>query len=118
MGAAWRELLGRALGSAGEPLIRAVRDNFADALQTLPFQLAHFRPAALHFYMSTLTPLRRALQPALCGAYDSWRETRATQPLERVIRRGAAHWKSVAEHLVSDRSLPGDSETFIETHAL
>ncbi|MDH3716173.1 MAG: hypothetical protein OET44_20270, partial [Gammaproteobacteria bacterium] len=118
LGCEWQDLLARALGKPAEPLIRAVRDNIADALTTLPYLLRDFRPAALHFYFSTLGPLRKSLQPSLINAYDLWRETQQLAQLQQLVERSAEHWLSVAKQLPLDDWERGTAETFVAAHSL
>ena len=118
LGSAWTDLLAGALGGPGEPVIRAVRDNLADALTTLPFLSRDFRPAALHFYFATLGPLRKTLQPGLFDAYEAWRQSGQPGPLRNLIERSAAHWLAVAEKMPTREWLRDTTDGFLAAHAL
>jgi len=117
LGEPWQALLADALGGGGEMLIRAVRDNLADALNTLPHLLGQRHPAPLHFYMSTLGPLRKSLQPGLLDAYETWRSTQQLAPLQALAARSREHWLSVARQMIS-QGLPRDSDEFVTAHCL
>lgn len=69
LGAGWAIKLGSFSGKRAELLARAVRDNLADCLVTLPGLLQREEADSLHFWFSTFDGLRRELFPQLVAAY-------------------------------------------------
>ena len=69
LGPAWDRLVSNFAGKRAEIFARAVRDNLADCLATLPGLLARGTPDSLHFWFSTFDGLRRELFPRLTAAY-------------------------------------------------
>jgi hypothetical protein len=100
LGPAWAEMLAGFRGRRAEVLARAVRDNLADCLSTLPALLEREAPASLHFYFAHREGLGRELFPALTAAYNAWRETGADGALRDAARRGAEHWLQSARRLL------------------
>jgi len=81
--------------------VRAVRDHLADCLVTLPTLLEREAIGSLHFYLANLSGLRRALFPALPGAYESWLGHRDLGRLADIASRGEAHWVDAARRLIA-----------------
>ncbi|MDX1718457.1 MAG: hypothetical protein R3287_16250, partial [Anderseniella sp.] len=100
LGTAWQEMLVGLGPSKAEIMARAVRDHLADALSTLPGLLEAPEPAALHFYMATLSNMRRELFPGLVSAYEIWSATGDSGELEAVTARAAGHWQALAGELI------------------
>jgi len=71
LGAAWPQKVAAFAGKRAELLARAVRDNLADCLVTLPALLQRDGADSLHFWFSTFDGLRRELFPGLVAAYAS-----------------------------------------------
>jgi hypothetical protein len=69
LGDAWAPKLDGFRGKRAELLARAVRDNLADCLVTLPELLRRGADESLHFWFSTFDGLRRELFPRLLAAY-------------------------------------------------
>lgn len=69
LGGAWSRMLDGFAGKRAELLARAVRDNLADCLVTLPGLLQRDNDDSLHFWFSTFDGLRRELFPRLVAAY-------------------------------------------------
>jgi hypothetical protein len=67
----WSRKLEGFAGKRAELLARAVRDNLADCLVTLPALLQRDATDSLHFWFSTFDGLRRELFPRLVDAYRS-----------------------------------------------
>ncbi|TAN55467.1 MAG: hypothetical protein EPN19_02975 [Betaproteobacteria bacterium] len=110
LGARWEEMLAALSEQRAELLVRAVRDNLADCLSTLPGLLEREARASIHFYFSQFDGLRRELFPALTSAYQDWRETGAAGALRPAIERGSEHWARVARELLSRPVPPGGGE--------
>ncbi len=100
---------------------RAVRDCLADCLSTLPGLLAVNNVPGLHFYFASLTPMRKAMFPALVEGYQQWRQQGSMDGLKQAIEPGRAHWMAVAGQLTDAFKLePGKItlKSYIEIHAL
>ena len=97
LGEDWERMLAGLSDFHTELLLRTVRDNLADSLSTLPGLLENAAPARLHFFMATLTNLRRAQWPALDRAYQAWHEHGRTSPLDQAAAQGRSHWLEIAE---------------------
>ena len=96
LGAAWEEMLAGLEDRRLEILARAVRDNLADCLSTLPGLLERDAHASLHFWFSQLDGMRREIFPALGTAYAAWRASGRAAALLEAVGAGAAHWERVA----------------------
>jgi hypothetical protein len=70
LGAAWAPKLEGFAGKRAELLARAVKDNLADCLVTLPGLMQRGATDSLHFWFSTFDGLRRELFPRLVEAYS------------------------------------------------
>jgi hypothetical protein len=101
LGAGWDEMLGGLEDRRIEILARAVRDNLADCLSTLPALLERDAQASLHFWFSHLDGMRREIFPALAAAYPAWRDSGSSAALEETVRAGATHWEQVARNLMA-----------------
>ncbi len=97
----WQALLRGVAGSKAELLARAVRDNLADVLSTLPALLAEGRADRLHFYFSTFSPLRRALYPRLWSAYGEWHAGGGDAALRAAVAAGRDHWRRTVEEALA-----------------
>jgi hypothetical protein len=97
-------MLGGLEDRRAELLARAVRDNLADCLSTLPALLERDAQASLHFWFSHLDGMRRELFPALSAAYRDWRDSGSSAALEATIGTGAMHWEHVARELLASRA--------------
>lgn len=96
LGDAWERMLMEVLGTPAELMLRAVRDHWADALQTLPMLLEW--PAghpSIHTYVGNLSNMRRSLFPSLLDAYEAWRQGDA-QPLHLAVEQSAVHWQQLS----------------------
>jgi hypothetical protein len=107
LGAAWEDMLAALEDRRLEILARAVRDNLADCLSTLPGLLARDARASLHFWFSQLDGMRREIFPALGRAYTQWRASGRAAALADAIGAGAAHWERVAQQLLAS---PGGTD--------
>ncbi len=114
LGGRWEEMLAGLSERRVELLVRAVRDNLADCLSTLPGLLEREADASIHFYFSQFDGLRKELFPALAAAYREWRESGAAGALRQAAERGAAHWAAVARDLLAlpAQSLSGEARGF------
>lgn len=115
LGDDWQQMLSSFSGRRSEVLARAVRDNVADCLSTLPALLERGAASSLHFYFANFEGMRRTLFPKLMTAYRYWRDTGDTTSLQETAKEGQAHWVAVASHLIAlYRSDPCAAERNIE----
>ena len=97
LGDAWEEMLASMQHSKAEIMLRAVRDNLADTLSTLPGLLEEADAASLHFYMANMSNMRKQLFPAVVTAYEHWSARGDTRELEQLADMAVSHWQSLAE---------------------
>lgn len=97
LGPAWEDMLAGFGKRRAEILARAVRDNLADALSTLPVLLAESDAPALHFWFANFDGMRRELWPELSPAYERWAADGETGPLREQVARGADRWLAAAQ---------------------
>ncbi len=102
IGEGWRTMVGNLDSPLQELKIRAVRDNLADCLSSLPAMLTFNDRASLDFYYANMTPLRRELFPSFCDAYHNAHSTGNYQPVSRVVAEGRVHWLKISKRLVAD----------------
>ncbi|MBI5901484.1 MAG: hypothetical protein HZB40_19970 [Rhodocyclales bacterium] len=69
LGAGWQAKLASLGGKRAEIFARAVKDNLADCLVTLPGLLRRESTDSLHFWFATFEGLRREMFPRLQSAY-------------------------------------------------
>jgi hypothetical protein len=109
LGPGWEDMLSGLGRRRAELLLRAVRDNWADCLSTLPRLLARRADApqevpagdaSLHFWFSNFDGMRRELFPLLAAAYHEWTAGGGRAALERAVARGAVHWGEVAASML------------------
>lgn len=112
LGPSWENMLGGLTDRRAELLARAVRDNLADCLITLPALLERDAHASIHFYFSQFDGMRRELFPALAAAYREWSERGAPNALRGAIGAGAAHWERIARRLLAASPGP-DPDAFV-----
>ena len=101
LGENWEEMLAGFSGKRAEILARAVRDNLADCLVTLPTLLEREASASLHFWFANFDGMRRALFPRLAQTYRDWSERGEHAALTAAIAAGARHWQDVGLRLLS-----------------
>ncbi|MGA8148454.1 MAG: Sfum_1244 family protein [Gallionellaceae bacterium] len=117
LGETWHEMLSSFQSRRHELLARAVRDNLADCLVTLPELIERDKTCSLHFYFSNFDGLRRGLFPSLAYAYDHWHKDGDILELQNAIEAGYTHWLRVAQDLVSAWiDDPATAETMIENY--
>lgn len=102
LGAAWEERLACSGKRRAEILMRAVRDNLADCLVTLPALVERQAWPSLWFWCANFDGMRRELFPALAafdcakvGAGDTAAE------LGEIAHSGAAHFEALARRLLA-----------------
>jgi hypothetical protein len=100
LGDDWEVILAELPHSKAEIMLRAVRDNLADTLSTLPGLLEELHPASMHFYMANLTNMRKLLFPSLLRAYEEWDSTGNPGKLSSIISQGREHWLDLARRII------------------
>jgi hypothetical protein len=100
LGPAWRDLIASFTGRRAEILARAVRDNLADCLSTLPRLLERNAACSIHFHFASFEGVRSKLFPLLARAYRDWRESGSLAPLHDAAQAGSVHWHAVAQRLL------------------
>ena len=103
LGPAWRELIASFTGRRAEILARAVRDNLADCLSTLPRLIECDAAGSIHFYFANFEGMREKLFPLLAQAYSSWRETGSAAALRAAAEAGSTHWREAALRILRVR---------------
>ena len=78
LGPGWEEMIVGFTTRRAEIVARAVRDNLADCLVTLPAILEQDDDASLHFWFANFDGLRRGLFPRLAAAYETAKVSRGT----------------------------------------
>jgi len=101
LGTDWERLLSGLSRSKAETMARAVRDNLADCLTTLPALVETRNDAALHFYFATFGGMRRHLFPEALAAYRRWCADGDLDPLRNLARQGQARWRGTAEQILT-----------------
>jgi hypothetical protein len=100
LGTGWEDRLACTKKRRAEILMRAVRDNLADSLVTLPALIERQAWPSLWFWFANFDGMRREVWPEL-AAFDFLKlGVGGTAPLEEIVQRGAAHWEVVARRLL------------------
>ena len=116
LGDPWEKMLLNLPHSQAEIMARAVRDNIADMLCTLPNLLNRNEPAQIHFYFANLSSMRKMIFPSLPEAYKGWLETNDTTELMTLVNKANVHWVNIAEQMLAIFNQYNDqSKTKIET---
>jgi len=100
LGTVWEARLGCARKRRAEILMRAVRDNLADCLVTLPTLIEREAWPSLWFWFANFDGMRRELFPAL-AAFDYAKVGAGRTALQQVVIRGAAHFEQLARRLLT-----------------
>jgi hypothetical protein len=115
LGRDWKDMISSFTRKRPEILARAVRDNLADCLSTLPGLIERDAHCSLHFYFANFEGMRRTLFPRLVESYRRWRETGSPAPLLDAARAGTAYWADAASRLIDlHRNDPAHAEAAIE----
>jgi len=119
----WRKLLGEVQGTPLELMLRALRDNLADCISTLPDLAEADDSARLHFFIATLSNMRQAIFPSLRSAYDDWLHSGSMAYLHDVAAKGTGHWCRIAHDVMDIYNSSGTDnldtfEALLETNTL
>ncbi|WP_455199366.1 Sfum_1244 family protein, partial [Kaarinaea lacus] len=100
LGSEWEDLLTCLPRSKAEFIARAVRDNLADCLTTLPALIETGNEASLHFYFANFSGMRKELFPEALGAYQNWIVSGNFNALINVCRNGQDRWQNLANRIL------------------
>ena len=101
--AAWNEMLITCSRHRPELYARAVRDNLADCLVTLPALMTEESQPSLHFYFANFEGMRKKLFPQLVTAYQAWVKQGDLAPIQQAVERGKQHWLNTGLEMVGAR---------------
>jgi len=96
LGVEWKDILQTLPHSGLELKLRAIKDNIADTISTLPGLLESENIPALHFYFANLTGMRREIFPEAIQAYSKWNDTSNPKILETLCIQGKNKFLDVA----------------------
>ncbi|MDD5295382.1 MAG: hypothetical protein PHU46_00585 [Rhodocyclaceae bacterium] len=118
LGPTWETMISGFTHRRAEILARAVRDNWADCLTTLPTLVERGALASLHFWQANFEGMRLALFPSLAAALDDWQASGDPAPILAAAARGREHWQSVALSLLPLAREQGEAALDALTHDL
>lgn len=117
LGEEWQEMLNDLLLTPAEIMARAVRDHLADCLETLPNLLQQNRNSSIHFYIGSLSHMRKEVFPSLKQAYETWREGGDLICFGECIEQGRDHWLELGREMLEIHQNEGEeSATSIAEH--
>ncbi|MRR51340.1 MAG: hypothetical protein EG825_10565 [Rhodocyclaceae bacterium] len=116
LGPAWETMLASFSMRRAEILARAVRDNLADCLSTLPALIGEGRHASLHFWFANFDAMRREIWPKLMPAYEAWVASGDDQVLLAQVEQGRQRWLAFARHVL-DLQRAGCAEVELERYS-
>jgi len=97
----WHQMMSDISFTQAEIMARAVRDHYADALQTLPTLIENNNQASIHFYFANLTNMRKHIFPSLIKAYEQWSESNNSHAIEQTITHAVNHWRDIAQQMLA-----------------
>ena len=109
LGEQWQEMLDDLLFTPAEIMARAVRDHLADCLETLPNLLMQNRTSSIHFYIGSLSHMRKEVFPSLKKAYEDWRQSEDISRLYQLAELGRAHWLELGQEMLDIHKSEGDA---------
>lgn len=114
LGESWNEMLSSFQLRRCELISRAVRDNLADCLSTLPELISRGDACSLHFYFSNFEGIRQSLFPTLSEAYKHWLTSGDFNQLRIAASSGKEYWLKTAQQLLNTWiDNPANAETMI-----
>ena len=115
LGPDWETMLAGFKKKRPEILARAVRDNLADCLVTLPTLIEQAAWPQLHFWFTNFDGMRKEMFPTLATFDHEKVGAGGTAGLSEIVQRGAAHWRGVAgDFLDRYRADAADAEVVLE----
>jgi len=97
----WHQMMSDISFTQAEIMARAVRDHYADTLQTLPTLIENNNQASIHFYFANLTNMRKHIFPSLMKAYEQWSESNNSRAIEQTITHAVNHWRDIAQQMLA-----------------
>ncbi|MGB0752189.1 MAG: Sfum_1244 family protein [Gammaproteobacteria bacterium] len=101
LGEEWSSFILSVAGTPHEMLARAVRDQLADALSTLPSIVETHDWTGLHGHLASLGSIRNRLSPKLRAVYRQCVRDNAMDALESMLPIAQAHWDRSAKKLLN-----------------
>ena len=100
LGDGWEEMLVDLIDGPVEIAARAIRDNLADCMVTVPSLATCRASASFHFFIGNLSAMRKKIFPELKAGYDHWLQTGETSLIQDAASQGEVKWKSVARTML------------------
>ena len=100
LGPAWGAMMTRFTKKRPELLARAVRDNLADCLVTLPTLIERQAWASLQLWFAGFDGMRRELFPALVATSATVGAGGTAPALHEAVQNGQQHWLRLARRLL------------------
>lgn len=100
LGTEWEKMLNDFSDRRAEVLARALRDNLADCLTTLPALLERNAQVSLHFWFANFEGMRQKLFPRLTSAYRVWCSDGDGTLLQAALTAGRNHWQEQAKRVL------------------
>jgi hypothetical protein len=100
LGEEWEDMIASLPRSQAELMSRAVRDNLADALSTLPMMMKNAESASIHFYFANLSSMRKLIFPSIMNSYKEWLKSGDKSPIKKLINKSEKHWLNIAQSLM------------------
>ena len=97
----WGAMITSITGVKTELYARAVRDQLADCLVTLPALLDRGDPGPIHLYFANHRGMGKELFPRLDSAYKRWLENGALEELRDLLPDARTHWRRLAETMLA-----------------
>ena len=101
LGNDWEDMIATLPRSQIELMARAVRDNLADAISTLPMLLQQDDDASLHFYFANLSSMRKLIFPSIMNCYNEWVKSGDKSPLKKLNNKSEKHWLKTSRELMT-----------------
>ncbi len=101
IGKDWQSLVFELPRSQASFMVRAIRDNWADCLSTLPYLIRQQQWQGLDLYFAYWSGMRKVLFPDLLEAYWHWQKNQDICLLEQTITKGQQHWQQVATNVLA-----------------
>jgi hypothetical protein len=111
LGPGWEAMLGALRGVRAEALARAVRDNLADCLSTMPVLADRRDTGPLQLYFALFEGLRRELFPRLVAVQ---RAAEGPAALRTAAEAGARHWTRIGRLVLDTFGSAADGEAALE----
>ncbi|MCW9012373.1 MAG: hypothetical protein OQL06_01220 [Gammaproteobacteria bacterium] len=108
LGESWEQMLADLPRSQAELMARAIRDNIADSLSTLPQLIRNAEPAQIHFYFANLSSMSKLIFPSLLDTYQQWLKNSDLSPMKKLINKAEKHWLGIGQSILELHSQHGE----------